>query len=99
MRKYITVLCLLVTIGCATASSAPDDGIPDSCYTHTARAYHFGEVTCDPATAETCAFGVHNQPTQLDQSGEPLAYYCTCDGSNSYHCWGAPGLAEADPLL
>lgn len=97
--KNLSLLSLLAALtGCGSATEPNGDGIPAECHAYTARQYHFGEVTCAPESASTCAFGVHNQLVKFDQSGEPLAYYCTCDAGGTYACWGAPGLAKADPL-
>jgi hypothetical protein len=96
MKKLLSTLCVLAMIGCGSSPSNSDG--PQACDAHFVRQYNLGEMVCVPGKSETCAFGVHNQLVKLDQSGEPLAYYCTCEATGTYACWGAPSLAKADPL-
>lgn len=98
MKKFTLMFVLLLLNGCGADAKPADDGVPVACRQHTARQFHFGEITCTPGVSETCGFGVHNQPVPLDQSGDALAYYCTCADPGQYFCWGSPSLAAADPL-
>lgn len=96
MKTIISLL--LITLSACGGTQEADDGIPAVCHNYTARQYKLGEATCTPASSDTCAFGAHNQLVKLDQSEEPLAYYCTCEGSGTYSCWGSPSFVVADPL-
>jgi hypothetical protein len=98
MRKFNMMLCLLALVGCAKEPTEPDDGIPDSCYNHTAKEFHFGDAPCKPLKSPECGFNAQNLPTQLDGTGEPLAYYCTCTDASYYACFGSPSFVKADPL-
>ena len=97
-RHHLLPALLLLLASCSAPVDQPDSAIPAACRAHTAREFRDGSIACAPAAADTCAFDAHNAPTPLDGSGAPLAYYCTCDGGGSYWCWGAPGLAKAEPL-
>ena len=96
MKKLLLTLCVLALVGCGSAPS--NDDSPQACDARFAKQYNLGEMACVPGKSETCAFGVHNQLVKLDQSGEALAYYCTCSENKVYYCWGSPSLAKADPL-
>lgn len=98
MKNFVLVYAFMALVGCNGNVTEPDADSPASCSTHSARQFQSGNVACEPGVSDTCAFGVHNQLTQLDQSGEPLAYYCVCNEASKYTCWSAPGLAAADPL-
>jgi len=97
-NTYLILLLALALTGCAASTSPPDDGIPDSCFEQSARSFVHGEATCTPAVSDTCAFNAHNQPTPLDGSVSPLAYYCTCGSTSLYTCWSAPSFVTPEPL-
>jgi hypothetical protein len=98
MKNFKWTCLFLMLIGCSGNATDADAEAPVACSAHSARQFQSGNVACKPGVSDTCAFGVHNQPTQLDQSGEPLAYYCACNAASKYTCWSAPSLAKADPL-
>lgn len=96
MTRFLFSLLLLA--GCS-AQVEPVERIPGECYQQTAKAFVSGTATCgDPYTAATCAFDAHNDPTPLDSSGNPLAYYCTCGETGVYTCWRVEWFVEPDPL-
>ena len=98
-QRMLAMLSLTLSlIGCAASTPAPGDRIPDSCFKQPAKAFVHGEATCNPDAADTCAFDAHNEPTPLDGSGNPLAYYCTCGSTGLYTCWRAPWFATPEPV-
>ena len=85
------LLLAAIAVGCGGSVE------PTTCQ-HEARAIVTGLIDCEPLVSPTCGYGVHNRPVPLDQSGEALAYYCTCNSAGKYACFGSPSLAVAEPL-
>lgn len=98
MKRLRLLACLLLT-NCVGRIDVMPELHP--CEKHTAREFTFGTFECEPLVSDACAFDAHNQPTVLDaleETGKPIAYVCSCNDAGHYACFGAPGLAKAEPL-